>query len=276
MSWLDALLDFRTRSEPCVLVTIIGVKGSAPRDPGTKMLVGSDSQHDSIGGGTLEFKAVAQARLMLNDRTDKVITQVIDLGPDRSQCCGGQVTLIFELQAASPVKIVLFGAGHVGTSVVDILSKLNCNIEWFDSRENIFPVEPSSIRLSRHAMESTVQSVEQCDSGSLYLVMTHSHDQDFELVEAILSRGDALFCGLIASSSKASSFRSRLKRKQFTEAEIALLTAPVGLTLGVSKEPMAVAVSIVAQLLDQYFQSEPRADVPAISTAFSKRRLGST
>jgi len=79
--------------------------------------------------------------------------------------------------------------------------------------------------------------------------MTHSHVLDQQLVEAILTRGDARFCGLIGSKSKAASFRSRLKRKGFTENEIAGLTSPIGLPELKGKQPMEIAVSVVAQMM---------------------------
>jgi xanthine dehydrogenase accessory factor len=97
------------------------------------------------------------------------------------------------------------------------------------------------------------QSIEQCPPWSWYLVMTHSHEIDFELCEAILGRKDVHYCGLIGSKSKAVSFRSRLKKKGFTAMEIGHLTSPVGLDLGAGKRPMEVAVSISAQLMQLYY-----------------------
>ena len=91
--------------------------------------------------------------------------------------------------------------------------------------------------------------VEQCSEGAMFLVMTHSHDLDFELCEAILSRPGGSWCGLIASHSKAVAFKRRLSAKGFSSQELLSLIAPIGLPGVAGKQPMAVAVSVVAQLL---------------------------
>jgi len=146
--------------------------------------------------------------------------------------------------------VVLFGAGHVGTAVAQILSGIDCRLEWFDQRPDYLKSPKPSINTNTHVYNSPCLAVESCLSGSSFLVLTHSHETDFELVEAILSRDDVAFCGLIASSSKAIKFRNRLRRKGFSNEELYRLVAPVGSVVGGHKEPMAVAVAIVAQLLE--------------------------
>ncbi len=79
-----------------VRVVICAHQGSSPREPGAAMLVWAQGQDGTIGGGALEFDATQQARRMLADhaapRTDKVA-----LGPALGQCCGGAVTLGYEV-----------------------------------------------------------------------------------------------------------------------------------------------------------------------------------
>lgn len=103
MEWLTAAKDGMT---PSVLVTVAIVEGSGPREPGAKMLVTSDAQFDTIGGGHLEMRAVEIARAMLATppmrvaSTDAGISSRIErfsLGPSLGQCCGGVVHLAFEM-----------------------------------------------------------------------------------------------------------------------------------------------------------------------------------
>lgn len=88
---------------PAVLVTIVQVKGSAPREPGVRMLVTADSLIGTIGGGHLEWRGMEIARGMLGPQGEHVPRQVvrIPLGPALGQCCGGVVHLAFEPLAAS-------------------------------------------------------------------------------------------------------------------------------------------------------------------------------
>jgi xanthine dehydrogenase accessory factor len=83
--------------QPCVLVTLQQVLGSAPRESGCRMIVTGDAIHGSIGGGKLEFTAIAEARALLHAQPDSLQkTMPFGLGPELSQCCGGAVGLHFE------------------------------------------------------------------------------------------------------------------------------------------------------------------------------------
>ena len=85
---------------PFVRVVVAEVKGSAPREPGAAMLVWPDATEGTIGGGTLEFEAIARARANPRPRLERVA-----LGPAMGQCCGGAVVLGYEP----------FDAAHVET-----------------------------------------------------------------------------------------------------------------------------------------------------------------
>jgi xanthine dehydrogenase accessory factor len=63
------------------------VEGSAPREPGTKMLVTAHALHDTIGGGHLELRAVEIARAMLAQPAPALHYQRFGLGPSLGQCC---------------------------------------------------------------------------------------------------------------------------------------------------------------------------------------------
>ncbi len=76
-------------------VVVASVEGSAPREPGAAMLVWPDGQSGTIGGGALEFEAVAHARSTLADGRDSLVSR--PLGPALGQCCGGAVVLATEI-----------------------------------------------------------------------------------------------------------------------------------------------------------------------------------
>jgi len=248
--WLDSLQRLDREGLAYVLITIIGVDGSAPREPGTRMIVEQHDLHGSLGGGNLEYQAVRTARELLVTTRNSVRQLSYTLGQDLSQCCGGRVTLLFEARVVRRPQVMLFGAGHVGKALIQILAELDCDVRWFDSRPDFLPGKPPP-NVMPVLLTHAPLAVEECPAGSSFLVMTHSHELDFDIVEAALSRRDACYCSLIASKSKAAKFRQRLKRKAFTADEIDKLTAPAGLSCFNSNEPMAVAVAIAAQLLQQ-------------------------
>ncbi|MDX1556824.1 MAG: xanthine dehydrogenase accessory protein XdhC [Xanthomonadales bacterium] len=94
-NWVSALLD-RLEQEACVLVTLRPRKGSAPRESGARMIVTRDALAGSIGGGNLEFEAIATAREMLDELGGVPRVEPYGLGPALNQCCGGSVELLFE------------------------------------------------------------------------------------------------------------------------------------------------------------------------------------
>jgi xanthine dehydrogenase accessory factor len=252
MNWIEAVSELSRQDRGFVIVTILSVQGSAPRQAGTKMVVDDTTCHDSIGGGNLEHQAIARSRQLLDQGRKTAIRQEFVLGNDLSQCCGGKVELLFECLPARYFNVVLFGAGHVGKQLAIILGELPCRLRWIDSRPEFVDTVYESVDASNTTIElmsNPYEAVEQCPADSYYLVITHSHEMDMELVEAILSRNDARFCGLIGSKSKAAKFRSRLGRKGFSDAEVSLLTCPIGLDQVQGKRPMEVAVSIAGQLI---------------------------
>jgi len=100
MDWLRARGDV-----PSVLVTVAAVKGSAPREPGAKMLVRAHDFDDTIGGGHLEHRALEIARTMLGVGEARRFERFA-LGPSLGQCCGGVAWLAFERVDAAQVDLL--------------------------------------------------------------------------------------------------------------------------------------------------------------------------
>ena len=115
------------------------------------------------------------------------------LGDSLGQCCGGSVTLRFtkvEEMSASPepaFDVVLFGAGHVGKEVARILERLPCRLTWIDPRPEAVSIISGEGRKSG-VEEEPAWMVDEAPPGALYLVMTHSHALDLEIVERVLKR----------------------------------------------------------------------------------------
>jgi xanthine dehydrogenase accessory factor len=288
MSVYAALEACRLRNQAAVMVTIVSVEGSAPRGEGVRMLVTTTNVLGTIGGGALEHAALIHAHELLVDDEHSACVQMREwtLGKALSQCCGGRVSLMFDRIPACDFFVEVFGAGHVGQEAALLLRRLPCIATIHDSRDvwldslvrnaevsdrtqldidlhldRATSPDPGVVRTNHHD-ENVFEAVDACPAGSHYLVMTHSHERDLEVVEAVLSRGDAAFCGLIASRSKAQAFRSRLSRKGFSDAEVAQLTAPLGARVRTGNTPMEVAIAALADVLDARADARrSRADV---------------
>ena len=404
----STLHDVIEGGQPCVLVTVAHIAGSAPREPGARMIVTAGEIMGTIGGGNLEYEAIRIARTRLDEPVDTRFIELFALGSMLQQCCGGAVFLHFEVLAngraewvaaaaenernntrallvsrtppssilrrqepsagdsrlrgndevlrgndevlrgndevlrgndevlrgndevlrgndevlrgnglASTEKmlftasgatgslgdnnleelasakaatllasaratetvllhslvetqstlpditdvllyeqispcdfhVVLFGAGHVGRALVNALVEATaCRITWVDSRAGQFP-ENLPHNVEPRFSDDPAGEAAGLSKGAYCLVMTHSHELDQALCEALLLHNDFAFLGLIGSATKRRRFVQRLKEKGIGEEQLERLTCPIGIPGIESKEPGVIAVSVAAQLL---------------------------
>ena len=247
-----------------VVVEVIAARGSVPRGVGTRMLVDADATLGTIGGGHLELQAITAA-LERRTRGDVAPSEkTFALGPSLGQCCGGTVTLAFAPldadalarwpRAAPLFHLQLHGAGHVGRAIATLLATLDCDVDWYDERDDGFPATtalgsawPEHVRAT--SADTVEREVANAPSAAFYLVLTHEHALDLRIVEAVLRRGDAAFCGLIGSRTKRARFAHRLAERGIASEAIARLTCPIGVAGIEGKSPEVIAAAVVAQLL---------------------------
>ena len=264
------ILTSRLALEDAVLVSVDATQGSAPREAGAWMAVFARDVAGTIGGGHLEFEAIAEARRRLVSRALSEPLRQYSLGPSLGQCCGGTVRLRFERIAAADIAaletrlaprlapLALFGGGHVGKALVDVLSALPFAITWVDSRDEIFPQQVPANVQCEHS-DPVHAAVADLAPGSRVLIMSFSHAEDLDIVAACLQRlragppggpaPDLPYIGLIGSKTKWATFRHRLEQRGFSAGELARVTCPIGLPGIAGKEPEVIAVSVAAQIL---------------------------
>ncbi|OYT85156.1 MAG: xanthine dehydrogenase accessory protein XdhC [Pseudomonas sp. PGPPP4] len=259
--WLALLADFEARGEPCVLITVADEQGSTPREAGTKMLVGREEQHLTIGGGHLEYRAVDIAREMLAAGTRQPRLERFSLAASLGQCCGGVTTLLFEPQLAQDVPVIVFGAGHVARALVPLLAGLPCAVRWVDSRAQEFPaVLPAGVE--KRLTDEPVDEIARMPAGAYYIVMTHNHPLDLELTDAILARGDHGYFGLIGSKTKWAKFRHRLAARGHGADRLATVRCPLGLHEVQGKLPLEIAIAVAGEVIAHYGRQARQADQP--------------
>jgi xanthine dehydrogenase accessory factor len=146
--------------------------------------------------------------------------------------------------------LLVFGAGHVGQAVLRLLAELPLyRVTWIDPRPELLPAMlPAHVHA--RCVADPVDAVATLPAGAQVLVFTHDHELDYALCRAILLRGDARWIGLIGSASKNARFRSRLRRDGLSAAQVARLTCPIGNPAIRSKLPTAIAIGVIAQLLE--------------------------
>lgn len=233
-----------------VCVTVLRTAGSVPREAGTQMLVFEDRIAGTIGGGALEWEAMQTARGMLRDGRE-TLEEIVPLGPSRGQCCGGSVTLGFavtdEMAAPAGRPLWIYGAGHVGRAIVQVLAPLpDVAITWVDVAADRFPgVIPEGV--TQLLAADPVRVVPHAPQDAEHLVLTYAHDLDLALCHAILSREFAS-AGLIGSATKWQRFKRRLHALGHADAQIARIACPIG-DPSLGKHPQAIALGVATAMI---------------------------
>ena len=154
-NWITEALQRIDAQGAVARASLIGVKGSAPREVGAMMLISPDDIWQTIGGGTLEFEVMLQARALLAALPAdaswhrRVITAA--LGPDMGQCCGGVVRLLLEVfstaerpiladLASLPAPVVLAHplAGGAALACAASLAKTSTDTPGLTADRNLF------------------------------------------------------------------------------------------------------------------------------------------
>ena len=231
--WVEEILDFQQQGKSCIAVT--PTHGSVTAG---KLLITGEIHVGSLGSETLDREAIAIAKHRLADNQS---SNLLAVGGDE---------YFFEAISAPDFNVALFGAGHVGRAVAKILAELPCKITWIDSREGEFPAEIPH-RAERRVNDFPEEEVAKAVSGSYFLVMTHSHQLDLAICERILRRQDFAYFGLIGSLSKRRQFERRLIARGISARRFDDMICPIGAGGIASKEPMAIAVAVAAELLQR-------------------------
>ncbi len=155
----------------------------------------------------------------------------------------------------------IWGAGHVGRALVDVLSPLpDLALTWVDTGPERFPeTVPHGITVVPAAKPAEL--VRHAPRDAEHLVLTYSHTLDLELCNRLLLH-DFRFAGLIGSATKWARFRSRLAALGHSPERISRITCPIG-DPGLGKHPQMIAVGVAAQLLRPARRNELKKDLSA-------------
>jgi xanthine dehydrogenase accessory factor len=229
--WVRVLAEWQQAGDACVLAT--------PATADGRLLVRASGTWGSLGTGAADAQATEIARRLLAETERAPRLVALEDG----------ASVLFEPLQPCDFHVVLFGAGHVGRALVRVLGTLPCRVTWVDSRAAEFSREvPDNARVA--LTDAPVAEVSAARPGSSFLVMTHSHALDLELVEAILRRGDFAYCGMIGSRTKRHTFERGLAKHGVPPEALARFTCPIGIPSIKGKEPGSIAVAVAAQLLE--------------------------
>jgi xanthine dehydrogenase accessory protein XdhC len=249
--------------EAVARITVITAKGSTPREVGAFMFVSPTKCDGTIGGGRLEFEAIAAARELLAEGRS-AMRMALPLGPNLGQCCGGHVTLeilradavmlqseIAQAEAAdrNQPAIYVFGAGHVGRALVAALALLPFRTRWIDERATEIGMAPPAENVEIAVTPRYLEEVERAPPNAAFVILTHSHSLDALIATAVLERADFAYCGIIGSKTKRRRFEQGFRAAGVAADGIARVTCPIGDATIRDKRPEIIAALVAAELI---------------------------
>lgn len=253
--FVERLAELSHSGVPFVCVTMVQAVGSTPQDAGSKMLVtAAGLSSGTVGGGKVEMKALERAQAMLAQSAQQTLsTELVEwnLKRDVGMTCGGSVKLFFETYNHCEWRVVVFGAGHVASAVVECLAALDCHVTCIDPRSEWLDRIPERPRLRKVQSSESSRLVAELPSDAFVICMTMGHATDRPILEQVFRQGRTFpFLGVIGSKAKRA-----VLVKELTAAGIAPETAeqfycPIGLELG-TNQPGEIAISVAAQLIQE-------------------------
>jgi xanthine dehydrogenase accessory factor len=253
--WIHILQEYKQKYEPVALVTVTKVLGSAPCVVGSRMIVVADKKvHGTVGGGKMEFQLINQALKALKE--NEIVVDTYTLGPEYEQCCGGKVEILIEPMNKLP-ELFLFGAGHIGVEISNLLVGTPFQVNLIDSRKDWF----ANLALAPEVKTKEVQvedfktfsDVVRWGDNCYVLVLTHDHTIDFDIITMAISK-KTKYLGLIGSKTKAVRFNNMLINEMHIEEGMKNVVCPIGLKIG-GDTPKEIAISVVAELLQVHYSN---------------------
>ena len=260
---LKKIIDAKKYKKEIIKAKLISTEGSVPRDSGTFMLITPKYLFGSIGGGQLEYTIIEKAKKKLNEKM-VLNTQIINipLGPSIGQCCGGYAQVEITKHANGIQSLInekflnfkldnlfIFGAGHIGQELSSRSTDLDFNVHLIDSRNDYLKMQKEK-KVTLIYANYPWMLIKNLPKESYYIILTHSHDYDFKIINEILNFNSFKFLGLIGSKTKMKRFSNRLIKLGHNQTKISQIECPVGIKKITSKKPGEIAISIIGRLLE--------------------------
>lgn len=250
----EKLIEFKQKHIDMVLVTAVEKEGEGPVEVGKKMLVVDEHTFfGTVGGGALEHYAIQKALTLIKKRhhlTEKYLLdkgKVIEDTMTLPMVCGGQVTLYYEFIGFRN-HVYLFGGGHVGRALAEVLKTLQFYVIMIDERKPIVDAfvdahEKHHMRFIDYIKEHGIKE------DSLVVVVTPSHTSDYHVINQIIEQQfKPKYVGMMCSIEKLKDYLKETYQRFGRDIDLSRFYSPIGLNLG-GGSPEEIAISIASELL---------------------------
>ncbi len=235
-----------------VVCTVVATSRSVPRRPGAKMLVLADGRTvGSVGGGELEARVVADARLSFSPPDYTTLRtrtyDLVDAASGDAGVCGGTAEILIEPKLPKPTLLIV-GCGHVGRAVASLARWLGYRVVATDDRAELATADlvPDADVVVPGSIEAALVVASLMHTSSI-VVVTRNVAVDLDALPTLLA-SPACYVGLMGSSRRWDVTRSQLRAAGVSDVDLDRVQTPIGLEIG-AETPEEIAVSIMAAVV---------------------------
>jgi xanthine dehydrogenase accessory factor len=259
MDIYNKIIELKESNKLFTVATIIKSSGSVPGKPGFKIVVDSNGNHfGTVGGGAIEKQIITDCLEIIKSGnpeikdyllSDKTTASKSKTGPKVVPMkCRGRISVFFEICGQKP-NLYIFGGGHVGSALINIISNLNYQITLIDNRNEYANSDkhPKADEIIEVDYEKYAKKFKP-EPDDFIVIVTHGHNFDFKVLKILFERKlDLKYIGLIASQSKSREMITGIKKAFGKKTNVDNIFSPIGLKIG-GDTAEEIALSIAAEI----------------------------
>jgi xanthine dehydrogenase accessory factor len=208
---------------------------AGPGGPGPKLLIWPDGAGEGDLGGELAERVRADAAPLLAAGVSCVVDYP-DVG-----------AAVFVESFVPPPSLFMVGGVHISVALAALAKVIGFRTVVVDARA-AFATEERFAHVDELVVAWPDEALEgRLDARSCVAVLTHDPKLDDPALRVAL-RSPARYIGALGSPSTHAKRLERLRAEGFSEAELARINGPIGLSIG-AKTPEEIALSILAQVV---------------------------
>ncbi len=250
----ESLVALQKQGIPVMMVTVVEKTGDGPVEVGKKMIVGANKEaHGTVGGGALEFYAREKCKELLITKTNLYEKYLLAEGkvyPNATtlpMACGGMCTLFYEYVGAKEY-IYVFGAGHVGQALVNVLKTMPFHVTVIDERKEVAAAFQNADLIYEMPFVTFIEEW-GIRENSFVVVCTPSHKYDYHVINKIIElKLKPRYVGMLCSPVKLRDYLEKTYQTFGQDIDLSKFYSPIGLDLG-GGSPAEIAISITAEIL---------------------------
>jgi len=242
-SWIEQVSALYKKGEDFILATIIDID-KKNHSSTQKCIYTNNNFYSSLSNKKLSNFIEESASNLMQSAQSPTIVEFEDDSETKAQ------VLLEKVNSSEVLPVVVFGAGHISRALMPIIINLPIKLYWIDDRQEQFDQYVGDTSQINIICDDFLTSMADLPNEIYTLVITYSHQIDFEICEKMIIQNNFSYLGMIGSSIKGRKFRDRFAQKNYSKDVIDKFTCPIGEKQKLLKSPTSIAITIAMDLIN--------------------------